>query len=121
MATPTFYTKSEISHLKIEECINALNDRGLDTTGKRKELQQRLRHAIHPDNLNQSNQTNGLASATNVTTNSDSASQPNEVWDLIKVKSGPVYRRIPKANRPPASKSFTTVVTNVTRNNDKLR
>ena len=117
MASPTFYTKTQITRLKLKDLQDALEDRGLDTSGGVLELKQRLREAIHPASSSQlgSSQPN----VTNVTYNSDPASQPNEVWDLIKVKSGPVYKRIPKPSRLHACKAFTTIITNVTRNNDK--
>ena len=51
MASPTtFYSKTQISlKMKVEDLRAVLNKRGLDITGTRSELQQRLRQAIHPD------------------------------------------------------------------------
>ena len=67
MATPTFYTKSEINKLKVDSLKEALNDRGLDTAGSRLELQQRLRHAIHSAIPSQSqNPQNSSQNQTNV-------------------------------------------------------
>ena len=86
MASSIFYTKTQIARLTLKDLQDALEDHGLDTSGGVWELKQRLRQAIHPASSSQP----GFSqpNVTNVTNNSDPASQPNEVWDLIKVKSG---------------------------------
>ena len=57
---------------------------------------------IHPDPTDQ---------ATSITT--------SDPWDINFQKQGPVFKRIPKASRLHACKSFTSLVVNVTEKNDK--
>ena len=49
-----FFTKTQISQLKIDDARAALSERGLDSSGSRLELHMRLRNAIHPDISSQS-------------------------------------------------------------------
>ena len=53
MASPTFYTKTQIARLKLKDLQDALEDRGLVTSGGVGELKQRLRQAIHPASSSQ--------------------------------------------------------------------
>ena len=74
MATPTFFTKTQISHLKIDEPKVALSQRELDTNGNRNELQLRLRQVLHPvnsqGNLSQSSISNVLNESVGITLDS---------------------------------------------------
>ena len=120
MTPPKFYTKTQISLLKVEELKRALNDRGLDICGSRPELQQRLRHHIHPLSLSQPNVTNvtkncnkpSVLNDLNISTQLPSASETDQ-WDIIKVKQGPVFKRIPKGSRLQSCIAFTKILNNV--------
>ena len=97
MASPNFYTKTQINHWKVDELKAALSERGLDTSGTRPELQKRLRHEIHPIGNSQPN-TSIFPKDINGSTQIPSATE-NDQWDIIKIKQGPVFKRIPKASR----------------------
>ena len=69
----------------------------MDTSGTRPELQKRLRHEIHPIGNSQPN-TSIFPKDINGSTQIPSATE-NDQWDIIKIKQGPVFKRIPKASR----------------------
>ena len=113
-ANPQFFTKSEISSMRVQPLRDALAERGLGTSGNGTALKERLRDAIHSKIR--------LAHKTQNASQSNVASVANDLDISSGInfkKSGPVYKRIPKASRMQASKSFAAVITNVTRNNDK--
>ena len=88
MSTPTFFTKTQISHLKIEELKVALTQRGLDTSGNRSELQLRLRQHIHPVHGSQENLT-----PPNISNVGNDSVVETGSWDVIMVKQGPVFKK----------------------------
>ena len=112
-------TKTEIWRMKLGPLREALEERGLDSTGDKPALQKRLKAAIFPDDFSQSQ-----SNVTNVTNNFSNEEESNQVnddekWDLIKVKQGPVFKRIPKASRLQACLAYTKLLNNVISNNDK--
>ena len=116
MSTPTFYTKTQISHLKVEELKSALSQRGLETHGTRPELQKRLRNEIH---LVDSSQVNLSVTDDSIGISQVPSVEQTGTWDIIRVKQGPVFKRIPKASRLQSCIAFTKVLNNVTTKNDK--
>ena len=85
MASPTFYTKTQIARLKLKDLQDALEDRGLVTSGAVWELKQRLRQAIHPASSSQPSQPN----VTNVT---NTTAVKNDHTGLIKIPKGLVFK-----------------------------
>ena len=108
MADPKFSTKTQISQLNIDDARAALNERGLDSSCSRFELQMRLRQAIHSDPSSQSD----------ISCASNSLQGDNSSDVLLQFKQGAVYKRIPKASRLPACFAFTKVLQNVIHKND---
>ena len=108
-------TKTEIWRMKLGPLRDALEVRGLDSTGDKTALQKRLKAAIFPDDFSQSQ-----SNVTNNFTNEEVSNQVNddEKWDLIKVKQGPVFKRIPKASRLQACLAFIKLLNNVIKYND---
>ena len=109
-------TKTELWRMNVGPLRDALEERGLDSTGDKTALQKRLKAAIFPDDLSQSQ-----SNVTNVINNLEESVQviDEEKWDLIKVKQGPVFKRIPKASRLQACLAFTKLLNNVISKNDK--
>ena len=131
------YSKSDVWKLKVEDLKSALEDLGLNTSGNRKDLILRLHEALFPDGLSQSNVSvnsvqSGAAPLRSAVVESQS-SDPSVLsgqaplqpagdfgeWDVIKVKEGPVYKRIPKNSRRQACEAFTKILNNVINKNDQ--
>ena len=112
-------TKTELWRMNVGPLRDALEERGLDSTGDKTALQKRLKAAIFPDDLSQSQ--SNVTNATNIFTNEEESNQVNddEKWDLIKVKQGPVFKRIPKASRLQACLAYIILLNNVIKFNDK--
>ena len=101
--------------MSIPDLREALLERGLDSSGLKTVLQNRLREAIFQNDSSQSNESN----VTGIVINSDpSLDDKNELLTLMKIPKGPVYKRIPKASRLQACIAFTKVIQNVTYKND---
>ena len=109
-------TKTELWRMNVGPLRDALEERGLDSTGDKTALQKRLKAAIFPDDLSQSQ-----SNVTNVINNLEESVQviDEEKWDLIKVKQGPVFQRIPKASRLQACLAYIKLLNNVIKYNDK--
>ena len=94
------YTKTVIWQMNISELRAALVEHGLDSTGLKTALQNRLREAIFQDDSgqSQSNTTgvNNVQNNLNVTSNTNSVE--NEQIEL-KILNRPVFRRISMASR----------------------
>ena len=101
----THFSKTQIRQMGVSDLRTALSERGLDSTGLRSVLQNRLREAIFQNDLSQSN-------ATIIDTNE--SGHP----ELLKIPKGPVFKRIPKASRLQACIAFTKVLRNVININD---
>ena len=112
-------TKTELWRMNVGPLRDALEERGLDSTGDKTALQKRLKAAIFPDDLSQSQ--SNVTNVTNNFTNEEESNQVNddEKWDLIKVKQGPVFKRIPKASRLQACLAYIILLNNVIKFNDK--
>ena len=116
MASPPEITnKTQIWRMKVQSLRDALEARGLDSSGDQMELKKRLKTAIFPEDLNsQSSSQSNVA----VVANNLNSSQLDDL-DEIKISKGPVYKRIPKASRLHASIAFNKVVQDVIDKNDK--
>ena len=105
--------------IKIEQLKKALKALNLPQSGNKSNLLERLGWANLPQSCDIfqdiSSQTNKNF-ATNVM--NDSTTE-NGSWDLIKVKQGPVHKRIPKASRLQCCIAFTKVLNQVIAKNDK--
>ena len=110
-ANPQFFTKSEISSMRVQPLRDALAERGLDTSGNGTTLKERLRDAIHPQIS--SNSQNANASQSNVAivaNNLADEADENSFWDILKTNQGPVLQRIPKASRTQTSIAFRKIL-----------
>ena len=112
-------TKTELWRMNVGPLRDALEGRGLDSTGDKTALQKRLKAAIFPDDFSQSQ--SNVTNVTNNFTNEEVSNQVNddEKWDHIKVKQGPVFKRIPKASRLQACLAYIKLLNNVIKYNDK--
>ena len=84
-------SKTQLWQMDVTELKNALEARGLDQTGLKPILRDRLRAFIYPDDLSQTN-------PMNVTSATDDLNDAGQVI-LLKFSQGRVYQRIPKASR----------------------
>ena len=83
------------------------------------QLQRRLHQAIYPISTSQASQSN-VTNASNILDNSQLDStidlNANGQWDLIKVKQGPVLKRIPKASRLQVSIAYKKIIDRIMAN-----
>ena len=89
--------KKYLSQWKVEELKTALEDLGLDTTGKRPDLYKRLKDAL------------GKGPSQSQTPNPS----VHDDQELLKFNQGPVFKRIPKAARHSASVAFRKTIQNM--------
>ena len=112
-ANPKFFTKSEISSMRVQPLREALAERGLGTSGNGTILKERLRDAIHSQNLSSSQ--NASASQSNVANVANGLDSPTLDIHL----KGSVFTKIPKGSRVQATLAYIKLLENVISSNDK--
>ena len=103
-------SKTQLWQMDVTELKNALEARGLDQSGLKPILRDRLRAFIYPDDLSQTN-------PMNVTSATDHLNDAGQVI-LLKFTQGRVYQRIPKASRLPACIAYTKILQNIINKKD---
>ena len=112
--------------MNVPQLRAALTEFGLDSSGLKPVLQSRLREAIFQNDFSQSEPNTSVTfvqNDLNVSSNSNVInvlSEQSNSWDIIKVKQGPVFKRIPKNSRLQCCLAFTKILNSVISKNDEI-